>query len=403
MKSKKNLLNIHALAAMFVLFCGNIVFAQIKFEHSTFAEIKAKAKAQHKLIFMDAYTSWCGPCKWMAANIFTNDTVARYYNATYVNAKIDMEVGEGKDIAKQYNINVYPSLLFIDENGELLHRAAGSRKAIDFIDLGKDAQIPEKQFATVEKKYKNGQRDAQFMITYLNQLANVALPIEEPLTEYLRTQKEQDLSNRTNWNIIYNFLNDAHSKEFAYLLNNSDVFTSKYTADSVNDKIFEVYSNACNRSIYSRKADSADYLPLKEEIKKMNFARKEELLLSTDMNYYQRKKDYENFAKVAAPYIDKYKSNDEGMLNNIAYEFYMNVKDKTMLAKAEQWAKKCYELNPHPEFSMDSYACLLSVNDKKQEAVKLEKQAIELIKADPKKYNQEAIPDMEKKIADWSK
>ena len=52
MKSKKNLSDILVLAAMFILFCGNLVFAQIKFEHETFAEIKAKAKAQHKMIFM---------------------------------------------------------------------------------------------------------------------------------------------------------------------------------------------------------------------------------------------------------------------------------------------------------------------------------------------------------------
>ena len=75
----------------------------IQFETKTFAEIKALAKAQNKLIFLDAYTSWCGPCKYMAKNIFTNDTVADFYNSRFINAKIDMEKGEGVELWDMIN------------------------------------------------------------------------------------------------------------------------------------------------------------------------------------------------------------------------------------------------------------------------------------------------------------
>lgn len=161
--------------------------------------------------------------------------------------------------------------------------------------------------------------------------------------------------------------------------------------------------NACMNKIYSAPSDSSKFWGLKEEIKKTGFARSEELVLNADMNYYQNKKDYLNYAKTAINYIDKYKSKDAMELNNTAYEFYSNIKDKTMLAKAEEWAKKAFELEPQPQITMDTYACVLSVNGKKQEAIKLEKQAIDLIKADPKKYDQTAIPELEKKIEEWSK
>lgn len=105
-------------------------FGQIKFEHGTWAEIKAKAKAENKIIFMDAFTTWCGPCKWMVKNVFTNDTVANYYNSTFVNAKIDMEAGEGKELAIQYSIQSYPSLLYIDSNGEIVHRVPVREKLL---------------------------------------------------------------------------------------------------------------------------------------------------------------------------------------------------------------------------------------------------------------------------------
>ena len=86
----------------------------INFEHGTFAEIKAKAKKENKLIFVDAYTTWCGPCKQMAKTVFTNDAVADFYNFSFINAKIDMEKGEGIEIAKQYEVKCYPNLLFME-------------------------------------------------------------------------------------------------------------------------------------------------------------------------------------------------------------------------------------------------------------------------------------------------
>lgn len=58
-KTSKNI-TVIAFAILLSFSCGNNILAQIKFEHGTWEEIKAKAKAENKLIFMDAYTSWCG-------------------------------------------------------------------------------------------------------------------------------------------------------------------------------------------------------------------------------------------------------------------------------------------------------------------------------------------------------
>jgi len=377
------------------------ITAQIKFEQGNWSEIKAKAKKENKLIFVDAYTSWCGPCKWLAKNVFTNDTVAQYYNATFINASLDMEKGEGIDIAKQYNIRAYPSLLFIDANGEIVHRAIGSKKSSEFIQLGKNALIPEKQFATLEKKYKNGQHDAAFMLNYVGALGDLYLDTKEPLEIYFATQQETDLTNRQNWNIIYNYLNDCHSKTFDYFLKNSDVFAKKYTLDSVNKKIFNVYSSNCRK--LSRSKDSAGYYQLKNEIQKANFSWAEELLLTTDLNYYLNKEDFDNYAQTAILFVNKYGKKDMNQVNSIAYEFYEKIKDKAMLAKAEQWAKEGYEIMPKNPPIIDTYACLLYVNGKKKEAIKLETEAIEITKSDPTTAESGYIKEFEKKVADWSK
>lgn len=110
--------------------------AGIQFFHGTFAEAQAKAKQENKLIFMDAYTSWCAPCRFMAANVFTDPSVGEYYNAHFVNLKVDMEKGEGPDLSRRYSVMAYPTLLFIDGNGAVKSRTMGGKSASEFIALG---------------------------------------------------------------------------------------------------------------------------------------------------------------------------------------------------------------------------------------------------------------------------
>lgn len=118
-------------------FIGSVALAQndqgIKFEKGTFAEILAKAKAQKKLVFMDVYASWCGPCKRMAAEVFTQKKVGDYFNATFVNAKFDAEVGEGRTIAARFGVNAYPTFLLLNGDGKLVGKMVGGSPADEFI------------------------------------------------------------------------------------------------------------------------------------------------------------------------------------------------------------------------------------------------------------------------------
>ena len=65
-------------------------------EGKTFAEAVDLARESGKKVFLDCYTSWCGPCKMMTREIFPQKAAGDYFNREYVNIKIDMEKGEGK-------------------------------------------------------------------------------------------------------------------------------------------------------------------------------------------------------------------------------------------------------------------------------------------------------------------
>ena len=111
----------------------------IQFFHGSLKEAKAKAKKEKKLIFIDCYTSWCGPCKSMAKKTFVNKEVGEYFNANFICVKMDMEKDEGPDVATRYSVEAYPTYLFLDYKGEVKHRDLGFIDAERFIQLGKTA------------------------------------------------------------------------------------------------------------------------------------------------------------------------------------------------------------------------------------------------------------------------
>ena len=119
-------------ASNVLLFLGFIAFSAFKsdatgisFEHLTWEETLKKGETENKLIFIDAYTSWCGPCKYMASTTFQDQSVGDFFNKNFVNAKFDMEKGEGPMIASKYGVNAYPTLLIVDSKGVLVGRTMG--------------------------------------------------------------------------------------------------------------------------------------------------------------------------------------------------------------------------------------------------------------------------------------
>ncbi|MFN4147753.1 MAG: thioredoxin family protein [Runella sp.] len=109
----------------------------IQFVDASWAKVLEKAQKEKKLIFFDAYTSWCGPCKMLQRNVFTRKDVAEFFNANFVNVKKDMEIGEGPMLAEKYPIEGYPSLFFLDAKGKIVTQHLGYIEAEALINLGK--------------------------------------------------------------------------------------------------------------------------------------------------------------------------------------------------------------------------------------------------------------------------
>jgi len=108
----------------------------IVFHQGTWKEIFQIAKKENKIIFLDVYASWCGPCKMLKRNTFSNEEVGTFYNEKFINYAIDGELGEGPELAKKYKVSGYPTLLFIRPDGSVLTSTAGYHNVEQFLELG---------------------------------------------------------------------------------------------------------------------------------------------------------------------------------------------------------------------------------------------------------------------------
>lgn len=226
--------------------------AEINFlDNPTWSTVLEKAKKENKIIFLDAYATWCGPCKEMDAKIYANSTVAEFYNTNFINVKYDMEKGEGPMLAERYFVNAYPNLLFINPEGVMLHKGIGFYEAGDFVDLGEAAKDPSTQYYTLKKKALE-LNNADFA-----RFASIAIAFEdedfEEISKNYLAKQPDILGNIDLINLIMNELNSLpDEKTLAYIVANKAKIlnTGKYTADEVDQRLvsltlgFGIYQSA---------------------------------------------------------------------------------------------------------------------------------------------------------------
>ncbi len=114
--------------------------AGIDFFHGSWQEALSLAQKENKLIFLDAYASWCGPCKMMARTTFKDAEVGEFFNANFINVKMDMEKHpEGTRLSNDLYLTAYPTMYFLNYSEKPIYKTLGYLKAKKLISEGKKA------------------------------------------------------------------------------------------------------------------------------------------------------------------------------------------------------------------------------------------------------------------------
>ncbi|NOW96071.1 thioredoxin fold domain-containing protein [Mucilaginibacter sp. SG564] len=114
---------------------------EILFKEGNLDAALSAAKQQHKPVFVDAYAVWCAPCQQLKQNTFKDKALSAYCNSHFINISIDVEKGDGEKFAEHYNVNNYPTLLFIDEDGKIITRIEGFVEAKSLLKAAESIKL----------------------------------------------------------------------------------------------------------------------------------------------------------------------------------------------------------------------------------------------------------------------
>lgn len=121
---KKNI----AFALVFMAGLSQVFGQQMNFlkmQEIGFEDVLKKAKSENKMVFMDVYAVWCGPCKIMDKTTFSDSLVSKKFNAEFIAYKVNAEDVPGRAIVQKYMVNAFPTYLFFSPDGELVNRLEG--------------------------------------------------------------------------------------------------------------------------------------------------------------------------------------------------------------------------------------------------------------------------------------
>lgn len=335
----------------------------IEFFHGSFSEALELAKSQDKIVFMDAYTTWCGPCRRMSANTFPDPTVGEYYNANFINLKVDMEKDEGPKLAKTYSVGSYPTLLYLDGDGKVVHRTAGMRGPEDFIELGKEVMKKLDKSADLEKLYNEGKRDGASVLAYIKALNASGKPYLKVANEYLATQK--DLSTPINLDIIFESAREADSKVFDYFVQYKDIYLKKRNPTMIDAKIYQACMKTFQKSLEYR---NIELLEIAQDKMKHHSTKAKEFKLNTDLEYYARSNDAGNFIKAFKSYTKSLNKNDAAKLTQSAQmciDFFRT--NQKVIKLAEKNAGQAVKIEGNPNQYL-LYANILKLNGNYKQA-----------------------------------
>lgn len=400
------------------LFSLGTTFAQeegIHFEHGlSWKEVKEKAKRENKFIFMDCYTTWCGPCKVMSKNIFPQKAAGDFFNDKFVNVKVQFDQVEGDNeeikkwyadaaaIEKEYNVMAYPTFLYFTPEGELVHLFVGSTKtAEEFIDASSKALDTSTQYY---RKVKAMLANANGNPEKLRELVMYARDQYDGINGakladmYLRTQK--NLLTKENLTLLNEFTKNSTDYGFDVFVDQTAKVNALMGKGFAQKKFVGIINREEGADEYLGKRDDASFKEVEKKIRDKYPAHADMLLAKLKLVSYQAARNPEGYIKNAGPFIAKYGSQlypEElaGMANYVT-NF---TKDQNVLKQSLGWAKQAFKEKPLASVLFIQAFTLHKMN-KKQEAIAVQKEVIALAKKEGNQYqiekHQEYLVKLEK-------
>lgn len=388
----------------------------LKFEDAlSWEQIKSKAIAENKFIFVDCYTTWCGPCKKMDRDIYSQRRVGQMMNDKYISVKVQMDTtsddnqsikdwySTANQMLREYSIEGFPSYLFFSPQGKLVHKDVGYKSLREFIRMTELARDPQKEVYYLEyTDYKQGKKNyptmmglALFTKKLIGDIELADTIANDYKEKYLNHLDTSSLFVKDNLNFILNFSPILKSQDavFQNIYQNSERFDEVMGRQGmslfmIKDVIFkEMDGNLLENGIAKQKLPRWDEFQA-SIAKKYSRLDARQLLLEYKINYYKLKfidwrlwAKYKNEIIRLYPPVPPYGLSVYIDINGHggAWHAFLNCDDRKVLKKAVKWADLAIKLEPEANVAyLDTKANLLYKLGKRKVALKIQKEVVRL-------------------------
>lgn len=387
----------------------------ITFEHGlNWSQIKEKAKKENKFIFVDLFTTWCGPCKYMSATVFPQTKVGDFFNSKFVNTKIQMDktdkdseevkawYEEAERFGKDYKIAAYPTFLIFNPQGELVHRMVGGGDADEFIERCKDALKPETQYYALLKAFNENPTDltlAHRMVRAANTAYDEAT-VTQAEDIIISHTKPENLTKECAAYLVAN-TRTSRSKAFELLRDNPEKIDALLEKNGAANRVL---ATVAINEVLGTKIDfnsEPNWEALKTEISgkyaNINF---DPIFKLMKAQYYVQSRNWSSLTNVVDSYLTSEDLNSN-QLNSYAWEIFENSTDAVCLEAALKWSKRAVEQDVKSAY-LDTYANLLYKKGDKVNAIKWQEEALSLATEGEQDNYQDTLAKMKSDIPTWN-
>ncbi len=355
-----------------LLFIGIRTVAQdnstINFESGkTWQETKEKANKANKLIFLDAYTTWCIPCKEMEADIFPQKKVASFFNDNFINFKVQIDqtdkdseqvrksYADAKFVEQTYDIKAYPTYLFLNADGVVVHFiVGGTTDADEFINKAKAALDPKTQYIKVREQFDAGRRDTAFLKSLIDMAAGANDAVNRPIYVQTFLKTQTNLLTKRNIQFIAQSVRNSTDIGFKELITRKDeiipVIGSRWRNYIISSVAFdELILPKLRRNgkkeisvsgmiIYQGEIEKeVDWNAIANTLHDKFGSDAERILIDAKTTYYKWNSDWKNLNLSLKGYLSNAKAIDLDFVCNVMQYFVSFCKDAKELANADKW------------------------------------------------------------------
>ncbi len=390
-----------------LFFIPSFLFSQdesqgIRFENTAnWQQLREKAHQEKKIIFLDCYATWCGPCKKMDTEVFSQKELKDVFqNILATRVQMDSTLTDSRtvkqwysdalELRNKYEVKGFPTFLFFDSNGRLIYRAFGYKSVSDFKSIALALTNPKNQYYELLESYKKGSRipeDMIFLARNSRNLGNETLA-SQIAKDYIELNGPSVILDKSHISFMREFATQTKSNGFDFIYKNAEKINDEmedpdFAQGFISSIIAKEEIDSVIRSSYlNGTVPNFDNIYLKIKNKFGNYYA-DRVVSDAKVNWFASKNDYVNSVKNLVHFVEVFAINIKSawLLNNYAWYIFQHSNEPDYLALALATSKRATLLSPSSTNWKDTYANILYKLGRKDEAMMLES---ELVKMEPK-------------------